>query len=469
MSNEIEETVDIAKLIDDGPANRLLIPVSILCASVSLLAGSDTTSIGVVAPLIIDRLHLSLAHLGPIFAAGTFGAMLGALTFGPLSDRFGRKRMLIIATLAFGVFTTTTAFADTLRSLLLARFLAGIGLGGSVPCFIALASEYAPQSRRARVTTLIWSAFPLGVILGAALNAYILSHYSWQMIFLVGGVLPLFISVLLVIMLPESIRFLLVRKPNSPQISRIALRILPSLSSGVRFVGREEKTAEIPTQSLFAGGRGIETLLLWVAFLVAFGMTAAMFLWCSILLHNHGFSLPAASLIVGMGGGIASLLGAAGVGRLLEKFGSTRTMALTFLLATLSTAALGFAASSRVSIVIDIIAVITLFAGLGTSGMLALSAIIYPTAMRSTGVGWAMGAGKLGEVLLPLSIGLLMTATGSLGEQVFLVMALVPFLGFLSILAIGWHRSRLRTAESGIPVFEGSSQEAVSKGIRNTA
>ncbi len=443
-----DDLVDVTTLLDDEPVGGLLIRVVALCAAVALLDGSNTTSIGVAAPLIAGKLGLSIAHLGPIFSAATLGAMLGALSFGPLADRFGRKRMLVIATAVFGAFTIATARADTFESLLVVRFFAGIGLGGAAPCFIALASEYAPSPHRALVTTLIWTAFPLGVILGAILNAYLLAHAEWPVIFVVGGTMSLVVCVVVTMWLPESVRFLLLRKPGSDEIRRIVSRIRPSLR-GARLYSREIRTRGTPFKSLFSDGRAIDTVLIWIAFMAAFGMTAATFFWSPVLLHIHGVPLAKASLIVGVGAGVGSLAGAAGAGFLIEKVGSTAALTSTFLLATLSTAALGYAAASPVALIIDVVANGILIAGVSTAGMLAISAGIYPVAMRSTGVGCAMGLGRFGEVVIPLLIALMITITGGLDKEVFLVLAVAPFLGALSIMWFWWRNLRTRVTSPG--------------------
>ncbi len=438
------DSVDITKLVDDEPMGGLLVRVVLLCAAVALLDGSNTTSIGVAAPLIANNLGLSLAHLGPIFSSATFGAMLGALSFGPLADYFGRKRMLVIAIIVFGAFTFATARADTFESLLVVRFLAGVGLGGAAPCFIALASEYAPSSHRAMVTGLIWTAFPLGVILGAMLNAYLLAHATWPVIFVIGAGLSAVVCVAVMLWLPESVRFLVLKKPHSAEIRRIVSRIRPALGSATRITAGETGTRETPLKSLFTDGRAIETFLIWVAFMAAFGMTASTFFWSPVLLHNHGVPLADASLIVGVGAGFGSLAGAAAAGFLVEKLGAATTLASTFLLATLSTAALGYSADTPTLLIINVVANGILIAGVSTAGMLAFSAGIYPVAMRSTGVGCAMGVGRFGEVLMPLLIAAMIAITGELGREVFLLLAVAPLLGAIAILSFGWRDMRSR-------------------------
>jgi len=162
MSGEKRDVLNITQAIDFGPVTPFQIGAIILCSLVAFLDGLDSQSIAVAAPLIADKLSLAKTALGPIFSAALLGAMIGALTFGPLGDRFGRKRCLIAAAIIFGVGTLLTARADSYNELLVVRFVSGIGLGGATPCFIALASEYAPQRRRAMIASLIWSATPAG-------------------------------------------------------------------------------------------------------------------------------------------------------------------------------------------------------------------------------------------------------------------------------------------------------------------
>jgi MFS transporter, AAHS family, 4-hydroxybenzoate transporter len=158
--------LDVTKLIDDGGLSRFQMAVVLLCGLVAILDGADTTSIAIAASTIAGLLNFPMSAFGVVFAAGTLGAMLGAMTFGPLADRFGRKRLLIVATVLFAIFTFLIAHATSYSTLVLYRFLAGLGLGGATPCFLALVSEYVPQRIRGTVVSVLWAAFPLGIMLG---------------------------------------------------------------------------------------------------------------------------------------------------------------------------------------------------------------------------------------------------------------------------------------------------------------
>ncbi len=436
MTTEAGTAIDITRAIDDGSVSRLLVQTGILCAVVAVLVGLDTSSINVAAPLIARRLGLSQAHLGPIFSAALLGSLLGALSFGSLADRLGRKRMLVVATLAFGVFTFATATAGSFGTLLLVRFLAGIGLGGAIPCLITLASEYAPRRHRAMVTSLIWTGFPTGVITGSFLNAVLLRHFGWQAIFLVGGVFPLVVAAALLVWLPESIRFLLVRRPDAARIRRIAARLVPSLPAGSTIVAGEERLHGAPIHNLFLHGRATETVVLWVSSLAVFGTGLGIFFWVPTLLADHGIPLARAATMLGFSG-IGALVGSAVAGRLIERFGPTAVLAPTFVLGALATAALGRVVGSPVGLTIDLLMTGSLIGGVGSSGVLALTSRVYPTAMRSTGLGWTSGMGRLGEMLGPLLTGALISVGWTL-DQVFVVTASALTLAALCVLFLGW-------------------------------
>ena len=195
--------VNVTRLIDDRPLTRFQIGVIVCCALINLFDGADTQSIGVAAPFIADELGIPIANFKWIFSSALVGATLGAATFGPLADRFGRKTLLIIAAVLIGIFTILTALATSVPMLIAFRVLAGLGLGGATPCFIALTSEYAPARLRAALVTVMWSAFPLGGLTGGLLNSYLIPTIGWRAIFYIGGVAPLIIAVVLAFFLPE--------------------------------------------------------------------------------------------------------------------------------------------------------------------------------------------------------------------------------------------------------------------------
>ena len=425
--------VNVRRVIDDGAVTAFQVRAIALCSLVAFLDGLDSQSIAVAGPIIADIIGLQRSALGPIFSAGVLGAMLGALTFGPLGDRFGRKRVLVAAAVIFGVFTLLTAHSGSYASLLAVRFLAGVGLGGAVPCYIALSSEYAPQRRRAMVASLIWAAFPLGVSAGALLNAAILVEFGWQALFLIGGVLPIILALALTVWLPESVRFMIATGADPARVGAIMACIRPGTPASARYVDDDGRATGSPLAHLFTEGRAAQTLLLWVPFFTGFGILGIIVLWTPVLMWDHGIPLSQAALVLGISG-LGSLIGMASAGRLVEVFGARAVLVPGFLLGAGAVGTLGYAAVS-VPAMTAALFLVGLFVGVGASGSLALAALTYPTPMRSTGIGWAMGMGRFGQVLAPL-LAAAAVAAGWSGAQLFLLFAIAPVLGALAILAL---------------------------------
>ncbi|MGO9628960.1 MAG: MFS transporter [Xanthobacteraceae bacterium] len=426
-SNEI----NITRLIDDGPLTRFQVGIIVCCALVSALDGIDTQSIGVAAPFIAEGLGIKIADFGPIFSAALLGATIGAATFGPLADRLGRKMLLVVAAILFGVFTILTALANSVATLYAFRLLAGLGLGGATPCFIALTSEYAPARLRATLVTVMWSAFPLGAMLGGLLNSYLITQLGWRAIFYVGGIAPLLLALILAFYLPESIKFLLVRRNDIKAVARIVARLRsPRVRDGSRFVLDEKRLPGTSIRHLFTEGRALGTVLLWVPFFMGFGILTVAVLWTPALLRLNGIS-PANTAFVVAFNGLGGFIGQSTAGRLIERFGILAILFPAFLLGAAATVGLGYGAAS-VALAATFIGLIGVFMGFGTGGAIALAATIYPTPIRSTGIGWGMAMGRFGQIVGPLIAGALLGAGWTAG-RIMLVIACGGLIGAVFI------------------------------------
>ena len=440
--------VDIARLIDDRSLGGYQIRIILICALVAILDGIDTFSIGVAAPSIAARLSLPLSGFGAVFSAALFGATLGALSFGPLADRFGRKVMLVIAVVIFAVFTFLTALAWSRESLIAVRFLAGLGLGGATPCFLTLASEYAPARIRASVTSLMWAGFPLGGMIGGFLNAYLIAAFDWQAMFYVGGVAPLIVAGMIALMVPESARYMATRPAAASRLAKVAARLAPQLAASLRpdtrFVMPESTLTGPPVKNLFTGGRGLATPLLWVPFFMAFGVLIIVTLWTPALLRQAGMPAPSAALVVAFHG-LGGFIGMAVAGRVLERWGTTALIP-AFLTGAVFTVLLGMVGTS-VPLASLCDALIGVFVGIGASGMIALASVVYPTAIRSSGIGWAMAMGRLGQVAAPLIAGAMLQAGWSI-DRMFLAIAVAPAIAavFVPLVNGAFNRARRVTA-----------------------
>src|SRR5437879_3893923 len=263
--------IDVAEFIDQQPVGGFQIRLLLICAAVLFLDGFDTQAIGYVAPALAKDWGLTKGALGPVFSAGLFGLMIGALVFGPLADRIGRKKIIILSTLAFGIGTLVTAFVQDVNTLLAIRFLTGLGLGGAMPNAIAMTSEFNPRRRRATMVMIMFCGFSVGAALGGLLAAALIPQFGWRSVFVVGGVAPLLLVPILALRLPESVRFLALTGRAHGRVAELLTFIGPkaAFAPATQFVVHEPGLAGIPLLHLFKSGRTQVTLLLWVVFFMS--------------------------------------------------------------------------------------------------------------------------------------------------------------------------------------------------------
>jgi MFS transporter, AAHS family, 4-hydroxybenzoate transporter len=457
-ATELADALDISSLIDRGNFGGFQLRIVVLCALVALLDGADTTSIAIAATPISVKLSVPVAKLGVIFAASTLGAALGAMAFGPLADRFGRKRLLILATVIFGAFTLLTAHANSFASITLYRLLAGVGLGGATPCFLALVSEYAPARVRSTVVTFLWAGFPLGIMLGGFLNSYLIAAFGWESIFNVGGVVPMLLAALLAFALPESLQFLILRRNDTGKTAAIVSRLAPGAAgTNLRLTATSKQLAGAPVKQLFTDGRAAGTLLLWVPFFASFGVLAVVVFFTPTLLRSAGGpAAVSAGAIVNGFHGFGALLGMALAGRLLQRNGPVVTLSAGLLLGAVCTVLLGYSVS-MISLAALATAMIGLFVGTAGAGSIAMAAVIYPTPIRATGIGWGMGMGRAGQAVMPLIASWLLTQADS--KTMLLVMAAVLITSIIAVFLLGRSIIRIdhaQTAATAVAVSDSS-------------
>ena len=364
----IEETVEAGPLQPWTGRQKLLVG---LVASAVVLDGADNQLLGITIPALMRDWSISRAAFAPVLASGLIGMLIGGAAGGLIGDRLGRKRALLGSVAVFGVLTLLAAAATGPLALAVFRFLAGLGLGGAMPNAAALAAEFVPASRRAFAVTVTIVCVPVGGIVAAALSEPILPHLGWRGLFVVGGAVPLIVAGILALVLPES-----------PVFIAAQTRPIERASSG----------------ALFAPPLRLDTIGLWIAFFANLLAVYCCFNWVPAMLAGAGFGATASRglLAFNLGGVIGAFAGAASVVR----FGSRPTL-------------LGLAASSVVVALAMTVVPISASAPIAAIGMLALlgcllntvqiamyslAAHIYPTAIRATGIGWALAAGRSGGV-----------------------------------------------------------------------
>ncbi len=399
--------VDVVEFIDRQPVGGFQVRLLLTCAAVLFLDGFDTQAIGYVAPALAKEWGLTKAAMGPIFSAGLFGLMIGALVFGPLADRVGRKQIIILSTLAFGLGSLATAFVQDATALLVIRFLTGLGLGGAMPNTVAMTSEFNPRRRRATMVLIMFCGFSVGAALGGLLAAGLIPKFGWRSVCVVGGIAPLIMVPILILKLPESVRFLALSGRAPERVAALLRLISPgaAFAPGTPFAVHEAELAGLPVKHLFREGRSLVTLLLWVVFFMSLLDIYFLANWLPTVLHDLGASVSQAVLIGSMLQ-VGGVVGTFALGSIVDRF-SFRALALVYFVAVFAVGTIGQFGQSAVLVSIAIFAAGFCVVG-GQIAANALAAGFYPTSVRASGVGWALGVGRVGSIIGPLVGGMLL-------------------------------------------------------------
>lgn len=404
-----QRQLDVQEVVNahSTPLSAFQKRVIFLCFLVVAIDGFDTAAIGFIAPALKAGWGATPAELAPLFAAGLFGLMAGAFVFGPLADRFGRKPILTVTTIFFGLATLASAFAPDIQTLTILRFVTGLGLGGAMPASITLTAEISPEKRRSSLVTLMFCGFTIGSASAGLAASSIVSTFGWQGILVVGGVLPLLLSPLLIALLPESPRYLATRSAEPARVAAVLQRLAPSADLTDATFTAPAKAPGSPVSQLFKDGLAVGTLLIWTAFFMSLLVFYLLSSWLPLLITTAGFSMEKASLMgatLAAGGTIGAIL----IGRLMDRFEPHKVLAGAYLLAAAFVVLLGNSVNTPALLVPAIFG-----AGFGVAGaqvgINALAAGFYPTTSRATGVSWANAVGRTGSVLGSMVGGVLLS------------------------------------------------------------
>ncbi|WP_312931845.1 MFS transporter [Stutzerimonas nitrititolerans] len=397
--------IDVHPIIDNARFSGFHWLVMCLCALLLIFDGYDLFIYGVVLPVIMQEWELTPLQAGALGSYALFGMMFGALIFGTLADRIGRKKGIAICFLLFSAATVLNGFASTPTEFGIFRFLAGLGCGGLMPNVVALMNEYAPKKLRSTLVAIMFSGYSLGGMFSAGLGIYMLPRFGWEAMFFAAAV-PLLLLPVILWKLPESVGFL-VRQGRTEQARTLLNRIDPSLALGAgdELVMTEVKGKSASVLELFRDGRGVRTLSIWIAFFCCLLMVYALGSWLPKLMANAGYSLGSSlSFLVALnlGGMFGAILG----GWLGDRFNLAKVVVAFFAVSVASISLLGFKTPMPVLYTLITIAGATV---IGTQILLYASAAqFYGLSIRSTGLGWASGIGRNGAIVGPLLGGALL-------------------------------------------------------------
>ncbi len=395
----VDDLVDRQRLTGRNYFVLGLLLIALLCD------GFDLQIVAFAAPRLAKELDLAASSfLQYVQSANLRGMMFGATFLGNLGDRLGRKRLIVGGTLLYAGMSLLCLLVQNPTQLAVLRFLTGIGLGGVLPNVIALTAEISPAAQRARLTAVPIIGMSLGSGLPAVVAAWLVPQFGWQALFIAGGVVPILVALLIAFKLPESILFLTLRNRDRGQIAARARELDPQLAiaADTQFALRTHPGADSrgSIRELFAGRLKVTTLLLWVMFACTLLSMHFLNSWVSVILNQAGLPEVQTAFTNGVmhwGGAVAAVCTVFLLGRLGLK------LALLLLLlgftGCLIVASTGFAAPLLLMLALSMAG----FGVIGCQGVLNTSAgLIYPVSCRPTGVGAALGIGRIGSLSGPL-------------------------------------------------------------------
>lgn len=393
--------VNVQTLLNEHPFSGFQWVIFALCFLIVLLDGFDTAAIGYIAPSLIGEWGVSKPALAPVLSAALFGLAAGALFSGPLADRLGRKTVLVGSVAVFAVSCLASGFSPDIWTLAVLRFVTGLGLGAAMPNAVTLMSEYCPDSRRATLTNAMFCGFPLGAAFGGFLAAWMIPHFGWRSVLILGGAAPLLLLVALIVLLPESVRHMVANNYPAERIRKVLSRIAGDAVQGVqRFVMTESKPQP---ESQASSGMGVVlsreyrvgSIMLWIAYFMGLVIFYALMNWMPVLFKEAGLDPKTGTLVAALFplGGVGAVL----FGWLMDRFNANRIIAIGYALTAASIWWIGQTAGHLGWLVVAVFLAGTIM-NTAQSSMPALAAAYYPTRGRATGVAWMLGIGRFGGI-----------------------------------------------------------------------
>ncbi|MFV5590648.1 MFS transporter [Acinetobacter variabilis] len=425
-------TVNVNAVVDEAKFKPFHLKIVLWCVFVVIFDGYDLAINGVALPLLMQEWNMTAVQAGMLASTALAGMMFGAMLFGMLADKIGRKNVILICVTLFSGFTFWGGFASGPTEFGILRFIAGLGIGGVLPNLVALTSEYAPQKMRSTLVTTMFSGYAVGGIMAALLGAWFTPSFGWEIMFYIAGI-PLLMLPILYLYLPESLTFL-VKKQQNEKASKIVQQISPeqNVTASSQFVLNEVHAPDASIVALFKQGRSMSTLLFWCCFFMCLLMVYALGSWLPKLMMAAGYSLGN-SLMFLMAMNIGAVVGTIGGGILADRFHLKPVIIGMFLLGAVSLVGLGFNSPQAV---IYLLVAAAGASAIGSSILLySFVAQYYPLAIRSTGIGCASAVGRVGAIVGPIIIGFL------LGMELphkmnFLAVAIPAIIGAISVAMI---------------------------------
>lgn len=397
-----QSNIEITRVIDERPLSSLQILVIVLCSVNVFLDGYDIQSISLALPSLVTEWGVPREQFSWVMSAAIFGGILGGAFLTPLGDRFGRRQILVWSTVTSSIGTFLTATASSPYQLIMYRLIMGFGMGASVAIAITLTSEYMPAARRARLITIMYCNVALGALTAGFVAPVLINQWGWRGIFVIGGIMPLILSIVLFLFLPESVRFLMERNPDDPRIKSIIKKMAPDIEPSHVYAEARTANTKLAVSTLLTPLYRNRTLLTWAIFFLNYYLLYFLISWLPQLLTEQGWSQAQAlrgGVLIQAGG----IIGGLTLALLVDRGKTVRGLLCAYLITTVAFGLFLVLPATFIQW-----GLLVLIVGCGTSGaqfaMNALAAILYPPGIRATGLGWATAIGRSGAAIGPMTI-----------------------------------------------------------------
>jgi AAHS family 4-hydroxybenzoate transporter-like MFS transporter len=437
--NEMETPakLNVSDVVDNSRFGAFQSGILILCSVCLIMDGFDVQAMGYVAPAIIQEWKVPNAQLGPVFSAALVGVLFGSLLLSMLADKIGRRPVLVGATLYFSALTFLTGRTSSVQELLAIRFIAGLGLGCIMPNAMALMGEYSPRKIRITIMTVVAVGFTAGAAIGGFVSAWLIPAFGWRSVFYFGAIVPLVIGVLMFFLLPESLQFMVLRGKNPGNVAKWLKRIDPAVEANAdtQYVVREDKRKGIPMVHLFREGRSMTTILLWIINFMNLLNLYFLSNWLPTVVRGAGYSTSKA-VLVGTTLQVGGTIGSFALGWLIDRSGFIAVLTPCFALACISISFIG-----QPGLTLALLFMVVFVAGFcvvgGQAPVNALAGTYYPTYLRSTGIGWGLGIGRMGAIVGPLLGGALIGLKWST-HALFIAAAVPALFSAVVVFCLRW-------------------------------
>ncbi|WP_409304113.1 MFS transporter [Peribacillus sp. SCS-155] len=429
-----QRKINAAEVMAASKFNKFHLLVFLWCLYAIAFDGFDIAMYGVGLPLMMEDFGLSIVEAGAVGSYTLIGMMVGAFVFGPLADIVGRKKVLAICMLLFSVFSLFAGLAPTITIFTIMRFIAALGMGGLMPNVISLMTEYSPKKNRALIVASMYCGYSVGGILASLIGMYIMEELGWRFLYWLG-IIPLFTLPIFLKKFPESLSYYILRKQGD-QLAKILNLVNPKgnykETDDFEYASAKESAKGFQGKKLFSNNRAVSTFAFWIMVFSCLLMIYGLNTWLPKIMQQSGYGLTSSlsfSLVLGIGQIVGSLLG----GYLVDRIGHRKVLISLYLLGAICFVALSMTSNSL------LLYVLIAIGGACTGGTQNLAnpyiSEFYPKEMRSTGVGVAVGVGRIGAIIAPLVIGLLLS-TSLEPQSAFMTFAIPSILGCIALLCV---------------------------------